>query len=487
MSVKAPAPLTGPLLFAVSLDELAEVVAHRGQSHRDGELLAVLGDGAREEAPELPALAVEYAELDGDARHGQRAAEHRVLVRRGPVLRHAPQAFERALVVLARVVDRPHDRLVALDETGRVHLRHEVQFAVRVLAGAFRYQAALLLQTTPELRVRQRRQQSDHRERNGALAYEVDLPLEDVFRVVVEADDETGHHLHPVTLNLLYGVEHVAARVLPLLRLLEALDHGRLDAEEDAPEVRAPHQLKQPLVVGEVDARLREELEGPPVALLPGGEVWQQTLDVALVADEVVVNDEDRAAPARRAQRVEFREHLLVGLRARHTPVDFDDVAELATERAAARVLHAHRAVALRVREPEVGRGRQRERRFLGRLVDAPRLSAFEASEELRQRRLGLADEDVVCVGQVLGARRDVRPADDDALAARLAAPDDLLQRILLHDHRRAEDYVRPLDVGVLEAGDVEGFEKPPPGRGEQRGGRGQTQRGGGRTAAPHP
>src|ERR1700753_975070 len=101
---------------------------------------------------------------------------------------------------------------------GRIHLRDEVESATRVLARAFGEQASLALQATPELRVRQRRQESYHRERDGTLAYEPYLPLEDVFGVVVEAYDESGHHLHPVGLNLLHRVEHVAARVLPLLR-----------------------------------------------------------------------------------------------------------------------------------------------------------------------------------------------------------------------------------------------------------------------------
>src|SRR5215211_7748317 len=78
-----------------------------------------------------------------------------------------------------------------------------------------------------------------------------------------------------------------------------------------------------------------------------------EALDVALVADEVVVHDEDEPAPARRAQRVQLGQHLLVRLRARHAAVYFDDVAELALERAAARILDAHRAVALKLRELE--------------------------------------------------------------------------------------------------------------------------------------
>ena len=91
------------------------------------------------------------------------------------------------------------------------------------------------------------------------------------------------------------------------------------------------------------------------------------------------------------------------------------------------------------------------------------RLAPLQVTHELGQRRLGLADEDVVGLGQVLRARRDVRAADDDALTFRLAHPDDALKRLLLHDHRAGEHHVRPLDVGVLQPPDVHVHQTPLP------------------------
>src|ERR1043166_4646374 len=363
-------------LLAERLGQLTKVVTHRGQ--RDGvrEILAVGGDDAFHVAPELRPRRVAHAEGEGDAHERGHVADETAVARLWP-LRQVRQAVERALVVFRGAVDGAQNLLVAFDETRRVHPRDEVQRALGIVPQTFPQQPPLLLQATPELRVGQGRQEADHRQRDGALADEVDLPLEDVFGVVVEADDEAAHPLHPGAWNLVYRFEQVAPRVLPLLPFLQALLDGRLDAEEDAAEVRAPHHVEQRVVFGQVDARLRDEGERATVRFRPFDEFGEESFDVAFVADEVVVNDEDEAAPAYRAQRVQFREHLLVRLRARHAPVDFDDVAELAVERAAARILHAHRAVAREFGQPEIGDGRGAERRSLRGLINAPGATAL--------------------------------------------------------------------------------------------------------------
>src|SRR6266498_1495166 len=139
-----------------------------------------------------------------------------------------------------------------------------------------------------------------------ASADKFDLPLEDILGIVVEAYDETGHHLQAVALNLLDGIEQVAARILPLLGFLETgLDRG-LDAEKDAAEARATHPVEQFLVLGEVHAGFRGKREWMSVALRPIGQFRQQFFDVALVTDEVVVNNENHPAPAQAEERVQF-------------------------------------------------------------------------------------------------------------------------------------------------------------------------------------
>ena len=73
----------------------------------------------------------------------------------------------------------------------------------------------------------------------------VDLAVEDVFGIVVESDDEPGHHFHAVTLNAPDAIEQAAARVLHLLGFLEALLGGRFDAQEDAIEAGVLHHLRE--------------------------------------------------------------------------------------------------------------------------------------------------------------------------------------------------------------------------------------------------
>src|SRR6185503_19117473 len=102
----------------------------------------------------------------------------------------------------------------------------------------------------PELRVGESVEHADHGHRNRALANKLDLAFEDVVGIVIEADDETGHHFHAMTLYPADGVEQVAA-VLRLLRFLETLLHGRLDTQENATKTGSLHRHEQVFIIGE--------------------------------------------------------------------------------------------------------------------------------------------------------------------------------------------------------------------------------------------
>src|ERR1700694_3720601 len=101
------------------------------------------------------------------------------------------------------------------------------------------------LQAPPELRVGDGRQQADHRDRYCAFTNEVYLPLEDVIRVIIEADDEAGQHLHTVALNFPYRVYEIAARVLTLLCLFQAFHDRCFDADKNLPESGRSHLRQQ--------------------------------------------------------------------------------------------------------------------------------------------------------------------------------------------------------------------------------------------------
>src|SRR5262245_47204913 len=224
--------------------QLAKVIAHCCQSHRVGKLLAMPGKGVAQVTPELASRAVAHPERQHNAKEGYHVAGKPIALRLGRACDYPLQAIERALIVLAGTVDGAHNRFIAFDETRGVHLGDEVQRAIGIVPRALNEQPPLAIEPPPELSVGKRRQQTHHRKRNSALPNKLDLPLEDVIRIVVEADDEARHHFHAVVLYLPDRVEKVAAHVLPLLGLLETrLDRG-LDAEKDAAEMSATHPVK---------------------------------------------------------------------------------------------------------------------------------------------------------------------------------------------------------------------------------------------------
>src|SRR5712692_524651 len=258
-----------------------------------------------------------------------------------------------------------------------VHLRHKVEHAIRIASSVLLYfhEPTFALQPPPELRVGDCRQQADHRDRYCTLTNKVYLPLEDVIRIIVEADDEAAQHLHPVALHVPYRVYEIAACVLALLRLFQAFHDRCLDADKNLPESGGSHLLEQLIVVSEVHAGFRSKCKRVLVARRPFGQLRHQQPDVLLVTDKIVVNDEDLTTPANTQQRVQFGENLLIALRAWDAAVNFYDVAEFTIEWTAARVLHGHVAVLREFGQPEIRNRRQRQRRSLWSLVDCFRLA----------------------------------------------------------------------------------------------------------------
>jgi len=99
----------------------------------------------------------------------------------------------------------------------------------------------------------------------------------------------------------------------------------------------------------------------------PARDRAQQILGELLVADEVVVDDEDLLG-AEPVALLDLGHHLVHLLGARAPAVDDDDVAELALEGTAARELDRHGVIAIDVQQVEARHRRQRE---VGLLVGA--------------------------------------------------------------------------------------------------------------------
>ena len=171
-------------------------------------------------------------------------------------------------------------------------------------------------------------------------------------RVAVEPDDEPALHLQPRALDALHVGDQVALLVLALVALGQPRVVRGLDADKHLVETRLDHHPHQLLVVGQIDGRLGVRTAVPRRPFCQLDQRRQQLLlERAFVADEVVVHEENRPAPAEPVEAVQLGDHLRRRLGAGPVSEHRGDVAELAVERAAARKLHAHRSVALQVRQ----------------------------------------------------------------------------------------------------------------------------------------
>src|SRR5688500_7975991 len=283
----------------------------------------------QKEPPKLAALSVEHAEFERNAQKSLYRFEPVILVRLRNVLRNALQRIKRATIVLTRFVDRAHDPLITGDESLNIHLGNKVNCGDRIVACRVGAQkTAFFLETLPELRVRQRIQHPDHGHRNRAFANKLDLTFENVFWIVVKPDDEPGHHFHAVALYSADRFKQVAA-VLRLLCFLETLLHRSFDTEKHSTEPGFLHRRQQIVVVSQIHTRFGQQRKGITILLLPIDQRGQQQTHVLLVADKIVVHDEQWTSPAQPFQFVELGDDLLFALGARDSAVDLDDVAKL--------------------------------------------------------------------------------------------------------------------------------------------------------------
>ena len=174
------------------------------------------------------------------------------------------------------------------------------------------------------------------------------------------------------------------------------------------------------------------------LALPPLDQRGQQLgLEVALVADEVVVHEEDRrrASRAGTGRPARRRSAPAVLMRGRW-PEQRGDVAEVAVVRAAARELDAHRGVAPEVRQlPARRRGLAEVGELAGR-VDAPRAARSRSAQE---RGRASAPPRSARSGPPRGTARaravNSGPPATRSCRAALAARDEPARRFALRDH----------------------------------------------------
>ena len=113
--------------------------------------------------------------------------------------------------------------------------------------------------------------------------------------VVVETNDHATPDVDPRVLDCVDPLQQrpSLADVLNLSGLAQRLLIGTLDTHECCLDVGFGHAFQEFLVFGQIHRRLGKESERITMGLLPGGHVPQDGLDGRLIADEVVIHNED--------------------------------------------------------------------------------------------------------------------------------------------------------------------------------------------------
>ncbi len=164
---------------------------------------------------------------------------------------------------------------------------------------------------------------------------------EDLSIVVIETDDHAGHYLDTSLLDSSHRLPHVGAQILGLLGFAQARRPRRLDPDEHRAEICRPQELEELFVLRDIEGDLGHQLERKPSTTLPFPERTQEFLGKPPIADEVVIDDEDRRS-AESIDLLDLLHHLVDRLGARFAAVHHDDVAKLTTVRTASAELDRH-------------------------------------------------------------------------------------------------------------------------------------------------
>ena len=198
----------------------------------------------------------------------------------------------------------------------------------------------------------------------------------------IETENDPGDDLHAVAVDRRHRVEQRHDPVVRFAHGVERAQFGRLDAAEHRVETRLAHHREDVRALRDVERRLARELDRIAAPFLPLDQIGQQLARGLLVADEIVVDEIDRAGDPGIEHRVELGEDLLRRFEPGLAPVQRRDIAEFAAIRAAARKLHAAEKIAPPLDQP-IGRDREiGERQALG-----GRKAALRRGRRARRRR----------------------------------------------------------------------------------------------------
>src|SRR6516162_3158897 len=210
-------------------------------------------------------------------------------------------------------------------------------------------EAPLAQQPTPQLCRRQRVQQPNYAHRDRRILDALDHPLGGVALLAVKANDEAGEHENARVVDFVDALLQTASGVLLLSRQDQSVHIRTLNPNEDRKEIRCCQGAQQFRVISQIDRRFARKFEGKVLFVHPILQIRQKFFESLFVANQVVVYKINMAAIAERVQGVEFGQNLLIGLGARHSAVQLNDVAKLTIERATARELNADVEIILKL------------------------------------------------------------------------------------------------------------------------------------------
>src|SRR6185437_2221082 len=121
----------------------------------------------------------------------------------------------------------------------------------------------------------------------------------------------------------------------------------RFDAAENRAEIGLAHPRQDFRTLGDVQRGLAGKAQDETRLLLPLDQMWQQVECRLAVADEIIVDEIDRAADAAFEQLVELGGDLLRRLQARITAIKPRYVAKFALVGTSARILNAAEQITL--------------------------------------------------------------------------------------------------------------------------------------------
>ena len=195
-------------------------------------------------------------------------------------------------------------------------------------------------------------EETNHRGNDPAFLDEVDKSIERALGVVIKAEDKAALNFNAGSLDFFDALNKVAIFVLGFAAFVKVFLTGRFDADEDTVEAGLRHKVHEFLIVGHIDGCLRVEIKWIFFCAAPFDDGRKYvSFEDGFLADEIVINKEYVATPARVIDVIEFGDNLLGGLGAILAAKERGNVTELAIPWAAARVLYACQGVGFHIND----------------------------------------------------------------------------------------------------------------------------------------